>query len=117
MVATSATTPKRMLEPLAAAVVACRGWVLRQGEVSARCADIEFEFAREYAVEMYGLLVGIGIELSTEAHKDLTSLLHCTRHAGSGAEGEPVRISLTLYAAEGGGDFLKEQTWGVREAA
>ena len=117
LVATCASAPKRLLDPLAAAVVACRGWVLAKGEVSARCADIDFEFAREYAVEVYSLLVGMGVELSTEAHGQLTSLCQCTRHAGAGVEGTPVRVHLTLYAAEGGEAFLGEQSWGVREAA
>ncbi len=117
LIATCATAPKGFLEPLAAAVVACRGWVLAKGEVSARCADIDFEFARQYAVEVYGLLVGMGVELSTEAHEQLTSLYQCTRHAGAEAEGSPVRVHLTLYAAEGGEEFLGEGSWGTREAA
>ncbi len=117
LIATCATPPKGLLDPLASAVVACRGWVLAKGEVSARCADIDFEFAREYSLEVYGLLVGMGVQLSTDAHEQLTSLWECTRHAGAEAEGLPVRVHLTLYAAEGGEEFLGDQSWGTREAA
>ena len=117
LVATSAAAPKRLVDSLAGAVAACRGWVLAHGEVGPRCADIEFEFAREHALEIYTLMVGMGVELSTEAHGRLTSLCQCTRHAGPAAEGAPVRIHLTLYGAEGGLEFLGEQSWGVPEAA
>ncbi len=117
LVATSAAVPKRVVDSLAGAVTACRGWVLAHSEISPRCADIEFEFAREHAVDVYALLIGVGIELSAEAHHDLTSLCQCTRHAGRHAEGQPVRIFLTLYAADGGEEFLTEQRWGVQQAA
>ena len=117
LVATSAATPKRVVDSLAAAVTVCRGWVLAHSEISPRCADIEFEFAREHAVDIYALLIGFGVELSAEAHRDLTSLCQCTRHAGRRAEGQPVRIFLTLYLTEGGEEFLTEQQWGVQQAA
>ncbi len=114
LVATCAGAPKAMLEPLSQAVVACRGWVLAQGEVSPRCADMDFEFSREHAVEIYGLLVGMGVELSTEAHGQLTCLCQRMQHADPDAA---VRVYLTLYAAEGSESFLGSGPRTLQEAA
>ena len=99
-------SPKALSEPLRTAIAASGGRVLAMGDVSERCAEIDFEFARMQVLEIYGLLVGAGIRLSEEAHNQLTALCRCTRYVHPSTQGAPVRLSLTLYPTDGGEDFL-----------
>ncbi len=117
LVATCGGVPSEILDPLHRAVVACHGWVLRQGEISPRCADIDFEFPRAHSMEVYAVLVALGVNLSLEAHQQLTALCQCTRHARAGARAAAARVSLTLYTVEGADGFLKDAPRGLKEAA
>ncbi len=117
MVATTSATPATLLGGLGSAVIACGGWVLTRGAVSDRCADIDFEFPRTHAIEIYALLVGSGVELSLEAHQALTELCQCTRYVGEAERQSSARIHLSLYEAEGGEAFLGSSGEGMREAA
>lgn len=114
---TTAATPAVLLGGLRGAITACGGWVLTHGAVSDRCADIDFEFPRTHAVEIYGLLVGSGVELSLEAHQQLTELCQCTRYVGETERQSSARIHLSLYEAAGGDAFLGSSGEGMREAA
>ena len=116
LIATCAV-PRNLLAPLHQAVLACHGWVLMQGEVSPRCADIDFEFPRAHSVEVYALLVAMGVNLSTEAHQQLTALCQCTRHGGTAAQTAVARVNLTLYAADGAEAYLQTEPSGLKEAA
>ncbi len=122
LVATSEALPARMLEGLSSAVVACGGWVLSHGAVSESCADIDFEFPRAQCMEIYSLLVATGVELSQEAHQQLTGLCHCTRQLGArqldhGEESAAARVHLSVYAGDGAEGFLGESMGAMREAA
>ena len=117
LIATSDRAPKHVLDQLSGAVVACGGWVLNLGAVSERCADIDFEFPRAYCAEIYGLLVGIGMELSQEAHHQITALCHCTQHVDEDAQSMAARVNLTVYARAESGEFLGEGGFVMEEAA
>ena len=117
LIATSDCTPKHVLDQLSGAVLACGGWVLHMGAVSERCADIDFEFPRAYCAEIYGLLVGIGMELSQEAHAQITALCHCTQHMDEETQSMAARINLTVYARAGSEEFLGESAFVPEKAA
>ncbi len=117
MVATTATNPSSVLGGLSGAITACGGWVLTRGVVSQHCADIDFEFPRTHAVEVYALLVGSGVELSLEAHQGLTELCQCTRHINEAERQSSARIHLSVYEAAGSEAFLGSSGEGMREAA
>ncbi len=117
--------PAAMLEGLSRAVTACGGWVLSHGAVSESCADIDFEFPRGQCMEIYSLLVATGVELSQEAHQQLTGLCHCTRqldarelgHLDRGETSVAARVHLSVYAGEGAESFLGQAMGPMREAA
>lgn len=126
LVAVTAELPTQLLDQLNPAIVACGGWVLRHGAVSEGCADIDFEFPRDAAIEMYSLLVGAGMALSAEAHQQLAGLCQCTRHLEqigkrdaevSGFEATTARITLSLYVRDQGEGFLANIPAELTEAA
>ncbi len=116
LVATSEREPAPLLETLRNGVTTSGGWVLSQGKVSARCADIDFEFPRARCMEVYSLLVATGVELSQEAHQQLAELCHCTMQLNEGGQSAPARVYLSVYAGEGSESFLG-QTMGSRTEA
>ncbi len=78
---------------------------------------MDFEFPRAHSVEVYALLVAMGVNLSLEAHQQLTALCQCTRHAGPEVQAAAARVNLTLYAAEGAEGFLEQLPGSHKEAA
>ena len=111
LVAMSAAEPLPLLEHLSQAITACDGWVLRHGAVSAGCAEIDFEFPRVHAMDIYCLLVAAGVEFLAEAHQQLAELCQCTRQMDEmDAEvGEvPARVHISLYDTDAGMEFLGE---------
>ncbi len=120
LVATSEADPSALLAVMSGAVTACGGWVLAQGVVSAGCADIDFEFPRDLCFEIYGLMVGSGMELSLEAHQQLTELCRCTRqriYADEETQSTPVRLHLSVYLRETSGSFLGDTNRSLPDAA
>ena len=117
LVATTPGAPGTMLAGLSGAITACGGWVLTRGTVSDRCADIDFEFPRTHTMEIYALLVGSGVELSLEAHQQLTELCQCTRHVREAERYSSARVHLSLYEVAGGEAFLGSSGEGMQEAA
>ncbi|WP_124848515.1 hypothetical protein [Acidipila sp. EB88] len=99
------------------ALAALGAFVLRQGAVSEHCAEIDFEFPRVHAMDVYCLLVANGIELSQEAHQQLADLCHCTQELGGEAEGTLVRINVSVYARAEGESFLGAPAGKLSEAA
>ena len=117
LVAMSEAAPAPLLEHLSHAIVACGGWVLSHGEVSKQCADIDFEFPRAHAMEIYCLLVGAGVELSLEAHGQLAALCHCTRQLGEEERSVAARVNLSVYARAQGEAFLGDAVGALPQAA
>lgn len=110
LLAISPRFPRRSVEYLEAAIRAAGGWVLQRGDVSEQCADIDFEFPRSLCIEIYSILLGNDIELSGDAHVQLTGLAHCTQHASGNVRCEVARIHLSVYYGEGAEVFLGGST-------
>lgn len=87
-------------------VIAAGAWVLQQGSVSPHCADFDFEFPRSLCFDIYASLVLSGIQLSAEAHSQLTGLCHCTLQLCEWDRRQVARIHLSIYAGEGAEAFL-----------
>ena len=117
LAATSADEPLPVLKVLGSAVTAQGGWVLRQGGVSDRCADMDFEFPRSRGMEVYGLLLAAGLVLSREAHEQLMGLCHCTGHVGAREREAVARVHLSVYGREGSEAFFGTAFSDVEEAA
>jgi hypothetical protein len=106
LVATCAQAPEMALQALERSVTAEGGWLLRQASASERCVELEFEFPREQAIAMYGVLLAAGLELSRETHVQLTALCHCVGHTGAAEQEPAVRVYLSVYEREGSEAFL-----------
>ncbi len=79
MKATSAEQPPRLLRYLSGAILGSGGWVLSRGTTEAGMVHMLFEFERSACVEIYGILIAAGLELSHSSHLQITSLCQCTR--------------------------------------
>lgn len=117
LLATMPRFPRRVLDLLDRAVRETGGWVLRQGEVSEQCVDIDFEFPRLLCVEIYSALLATGMELCSDAHAQLADLSHCTQHVSGDARCEVARIHLSIYAGEGAEAFVGQSPRRTMQAA
>lgn len=88
----------RVLGP---AILGNGGWVLERRSECEEQLDVLFEFPCDACLEMYGLLVSCGLEVSRAGHRELTSLWLCSRHRGASDCLHIARIALTVLA-EGG---------------
>lgn len=79
MKATSAEQPARLIRFLSGAILGSGGWVLSRGTTDAGMVHLLFEFERSACVEIYGVLIAAGLELSHSSHLQITSLCQCTR--------------------------------------
>ncbi len=70
-----------VLPDLNACLDECGGWVLEQKANSATSVEFHIELRLESILDMYGALMGTGIELTCNAHAMLTDLCTCWRNA------------------------------------
>jgi hypothetical protein len=117
LVAASPDGPERTLQSLTGAIQACGGWVLSRSGDGDACVEIDFEFTRSGAVEMYSMLVGCGLTLSREAHLHLTELCQCTRHLFPAKAHDVVRLHLAAYTRMHDGLAELVETDGEQKAA
>ena len=115
--AVAVVAPTLITEQLCESVVALGGWVLRKDAVSSQCAEIDFEFPRSGCLEAYCLLAGAGLELTVDAHAQMSALWHCSSHLALHGNDTAVRIHLSLYAREGSEAFLGEKLRALPPAA
>lgn len=80
MKATSAEQPARLIRFLSGAILGSGGWVLSRGTNDSGIVQLLFEFERAACVEIYGVLIAAGLELSHSSHLQITSLCQCTRN-------------------------------------
>ncbi len=59
----------------------CGGWVVERRANSATAMEFRIELRRENVLDLYGSLMGTGIELTCNAHAMLTDLCTCRRNA------------------------------------
>lgn len=79
MKAVSVEEPSRLVKALTGGILACGGWVLSRGATDTGVVNLLFEFERQACVDIYGLLIASGLELSQAGHIRLTELCQCTR--------------------------------------
>jgi hypothetical protein len=80
MRALSAEDPSRLVQTLTGAILGCGGWVLSRGANDSGMVSMLFEFERQSCVDIYGVLIAAGLELSQTGHVRFTELCQCTSH-------------------------------------
>jgi hypothetical protein len=80
MKAISIEEPSRMVQTLTGAILGCGGWVLSRGANDTGTVSMLFEFERQACVEIYIVLIAVGLELSQSGHIRFTELCQCTRN-------------------------------------
>lgn len=95
--AATAEEPQRLIQTLSGAILGCGGWVLSRGADESGMINILFEFERQHCIEMYTVLIAVGLELSQTAHLRLTELCQCTRSLRQECGGEIVGVDMEIY--------------------
>ncbi|HEY5054866.1 MAG TPA: hypothetical protein VII58_01825 [Acidobacteriaceae bacterium] len=86
-----------VLPALIAALGRCGGWILDRRTVSATQLEFSVEIQLRAALDLYGALVGEGIELTRAGHEGLTELCARRKHVRHSAElGHVVAVRLEL---------------------
>uniref|UniRef100_E6QM44 Uncharacterized protein n=1 Tax=mine drainage metagenome TaxID=410659 RepID=E6QM44_9ZZZZ len=98
MKATTAEDPTRLIQTMTGAILGCGGWVLSRGANESGVINLLFEFERQHCVEMYTVLVAVGLELSQVAHIRFTELCQCTRNNNEDCGAEIVSVDLEIYS-------------------
>lgn len=78
--AISTEEPSRLVQALTGAILGCGGWVLSRGANDCGVVSMLFEFERQACIDIYSVLVGVGLELSRSGHVHFTELCQCTRN-------------------------------------
>jgi hypothetical protein len=102
MKALSAEEPSRLVQRLTGAILGCGGWVLSRGANDTGLVNMLFEFERQYCVDIYSILIAVGLELSQNGHIRFTELCQCTRNqtADCGVEIASVDLEIQTCPAE-----------------
>jgi hypothetical protein len=77
--ALSTEEPARLVQSLTGAILGCGGWVLSRGANDSGTVNMLFEFERHACIDIYSILVGVGLELSQMGHIHFTELCRCTQ--------------------------------------
>ena len=77
--AISTEEPARLVQSLTGAILGCGGWVLSRGANNSGTVNMLFEFERQSCMDIYSILVGVGLELSQSGHIHFTELCRCTQ--------------------------------------
>ncbi len=102
MRAVSAEDPSRLVQSLTGAILGCGGWVLSRGASDTGTVNMLFEFERQACLDIYSILIALGLELSQNGHIRFTELCQCTRNGyrGCGAEIASIDLEIQTYPAE-----------------
>ncbi len=102
MKAVSMEEPSRLVQNLTCSILACGGWVLSRGANDTGTISMLFEFERQACVEIYGMLIAVGLELSQSGHIRFTELCQCTRsHQGDcGTEIASIDLEIRTFPVE-----------------
>ncbi len=98
MKATTMDEPSRLIPNLTGAILGHGGWVLSRGADDVGLITMLFEFEREHCVDIYAMLIAVGVELSQLAHLRFTELCQCTRSHWSDCGSEIVSIDLEIHS-------------------
>jgi hypothetical protein len=108
MKATTMGDPPQLVQTLTSAILASGGWVLSRGANDAGMINMLFEFERMHCVDVYTVLIAVGLELSQLAHLRFTELCQCTRSQTEDCGTEIVSVDLEIHT------FPAEMTLGPR---
>lgn len=78
MSAISVEAPDRLVKTLTGAILGCGGWVLCRGTSDTGAVNLLFEFERRICMDIYSVLVAVGLDLSQSGHIRFTELCQCT---------------------------------------
>ena len=88
--------PERMVYYLTGAILACGGQMLSRRFHSDGSAAIECEFLRVHCVDIYGVLLAAGLQLSRSSHLKMAELCRCTHAMPGGFEDQRVILELEV---------------------
>ena len=88
--------PSRLVKTVTGAILGCGGWMLSRSATDTGLIDLLFEFERRSCLEIYSILIASGVELSREAHLQLTELCQCTILRREGSAEEIVSVDLEI---------------------
>jgi hypothetical protein len=88
--------PGRLVQTLTGAILGCGGWVLSRSASDSGAVNLLFEFERRACVDMYGILIAAGVELSPNGHVRFTELCQCTLHDSREHASEIASIDLEI---------------------
>lgn len=92
---------QELLPELKVAVTEAGGWLLEHHSLSATTMQFRVEIQVSAVEELYGALMGTGLELTRPTHATLTELCLCRRYAAEVARtSQVVTISLELSFLE-----------------
>lgn len=100
MKAVSMEEPNRLVRTLTGAIKGCGGWVLSRGADSNGAVSLLFEFERQACVDIYSMLVAVGLDLSQAGHLRFTELCQCThlQPRECGTEIASVELEIQTFA-------------------
>lgn len=88
--------PGRLVQTLTGAILGCGGWVLSRGTNDAGAVSMLFEFERQACVDIYSVLIAVGLDLSRTGHLRFTELCQCTRLGPQTCGAEIASIDLEI---------------------
>jgi hypothetical protein len=97
MKATTVEEPPRLMQMLTGAILGSGGWVLSRGVNDSGNINMLFEFERARCVDIYTILIAVGLDLSQLAHIRFTELCQCTRNHYADCGSEIVSVELDIY--------------------
>jgi hypothetical protein len=95
--ATTMCDASRLVQTLTGAILASGGWVLSRGANDAGLVNMLFEFERLHCVDIYTVLVAVGLELSQLGHIRFTELCQCTKSQNEDCGAEIVSVDLEIH--------------------
>ena len=98
MKATTMDEPAHLIQTLTGAILGSGGWVLSRGANDSGTINMLFEFERMQCVEIYTMLIAVGLELSQLAHMRFTELCQCTRNNPDDCGGDIVSVDLEVHS-------------------
>ena len=102
MKAISKEEPSKLVQALTGAMLGLGGWVLSRGANDEGTIFLLFEFERHACVNVYSMLIAVGLELSQRGHICFTELCQCTRshQEECGKEIASLELEIQTFANE-----------------
>lgn len=96
--------PDRLIRMLSGLIISSGGWVLSRASGDGGAVRLLFEFERHACLDIYGGLVGTGLELTRTGHLRFTELCQCTRSSlrDCGAEIASIDLEIQTYPLDNG---------------